>query len=626
MSDQHFETLQQHLPSVQPVAGDVAELAQDRLDNLTKPLGSLGQLEPLICRIAAIQARMIPALIHPHFLVFAADHGVAMAHEVSRYEAKVTEEMTVNIAMGTSTSAVLARQYGMPVRIVDVGVARSVRHPRVIVRKVAHGTADFTQGPAMNRQELWQALQVGIDEVKAAVENGCDCILLGEMGIGNTSAASALAAVLLELPVEAVVGRGTGVDAERLRRKRELIEHVVHRWYMSEDVQSPDGWVRLMEQFGGFELVAMAGAMLEAASHRIPVVLDGLLAGVSALWAAKLQPHVADYLIAGHQSPEPAHRAILEALGCDPLLHLGLRVGEGTGALMAWPVITSALAVMAETATFADARVSNPHAADLARATRPADSHAANAVRVATRDETTSSQSRTGSDVDAAGYARPVARDFTQAEIDAVYKAILARRDIRVFLPDKLPDDVVERILRAGHHGPSVGYMQPWDFIVIDDKETLRALQAVVERERVRAGEAYPDAKRDYYLRLKVEGLVEAPLTICVTNDGTRGGPHVLGRNTIPETDLMSTACAIQNMWLAARAEGVGMGWVSIYEKADVREILGIPADVDPAALLTLGYTPHFPDIPLLERVGWGTRRDFAKVVYANRWGTQRRN
>ncbi|WP_436664331.1 nicotinate-nucleotide--dimethylbenzimidazole phosphoribosyltransferase [Alicyclobacillus acidoterrestris] len=608
MSDQHFETLQQHLPSVQPVAGDVAELAQDRLDNLTKPLGSLGQLEPLICRIAAIQARMIPALIHPHFLVFAADHGVAMAHEVSRYEAKVTEEMTVNIAMGTSTSAVLARQYGMPVRIVDVGVARSVRHPRVIVRKVAHGTADFTQGPAMNRQELWQALQVGIDEVKAAVENGCDCILLGEMGIGNTSAASALAAVLLELPVEAVVGRGTGVDAERLRRKRELIEHVVHRWYMSEDVQSPDGWVRLMEQFGGFELVAMAGAMLEAASHRIPVVLDGLLAGVSALWAAKLQPHVADYLIAGHQSPEPAHRAILEALGCDPLLHLGLRVGEGTGALMAWPVITSALAVMAETATFADARVSNPHG-----------------VRVATQGGTASSP-RTVSNVDAAGYARPVARDFTQAEIDAVYKAILARRDIRVFLPDKLPDDVVERILQAGHHGPSVGYMQPWDFIVIEDKETLRALQAVVERERIRAGEAYPDAKRDYYLRLKVEGLVEAPLTICVTNDGTRGGPHVLGRNTIPETDLMSTACAIQNMWLAARAEGVGMGWVSIYEKADVREILGIPDNVDPAALLTLGYTPHFPDIPLLERVGWGTRRDFAKVVYANRWGTQRRN
>ncbi|WAH39177.1 5,6-dimethylbenzimidazole synthase [Alicyclobacillus dauci] len=215
-------------------------------------------------------------------------------------------------------------------------------------------------------------------------------------------------------------------------------------------------------------------------------------------------------------------------------------------------------------------------------------------------------------------------RDFTEEETRAVYKAILARRDIRVFLPDKLPEEVVTRILQAGHHGPSVGYMQPWNFIVIEDKQVLRRLQAAVEKERVRAGEPYPDEKRDYYLRLKVEGLVEAPMTICVTNDGTRGGPHVLGRNTIPETDLMSTSCAIQNMWLAARAEGIGMGWVSIYQKEDVREILQIPPHVDPVALLTLGYTPHFPDIPLLERVGWGARLDLQKLIYQDLWGNQR--
>ncbi|WDM02991.1 5,6-dimethylbenzimidazole synthase [Alicyclobacillus cycloheptanicus] len=248
---------------------------------------------------------------------------------------------------------------------------------------------------------------------------------------------------------------------------------------------------------------------------------------------------------------------------------------------------------MAETATFTDARVTNPH-----RKAVPAP----NIEQSAGVDKP------------------PVPLDFSEEERAAVYKAILARRDIRVFLPDKIPDDVLGRILSAGHHGPSVGYMQPWNFIVIDDRSTLQRLQEVVERERVAAAEHYRDLKRDYYLRLKVEGLLQAPLTLCVTNDSTRGGPHVLGRNTIPETDLMSTACAIENMWLAARAEGVAMGWVSIYRKEDVRSILRIPDHVDPVALLTVGYTPHFPDIPVLERVGWGRRLPFDSVVYFNAW------
>lgn len=593
------------IPFVEPVLDAVTKQSQARLDSLTKPLGSLGDLEPLICQIAAIQGRIIPTLTAPGFLVFAADHGIAKAHAVSRYGAEVTEEMAVNIAMGTSTSAVLARQYGMATRVVDVGVSTNVRHPRVVVRKVGCGTADFSASPAMSDEQLREAVQVGVDEVLRLVEQGCDCILLGEMGIGNTSSASALAACLLDLPVDALVGVGTGIDEASRRLKRELIQQSVDSWRAgAANAPRHERWESVMARLGGFELAAMSGAMLAAASRKIPVVLDGLLTGASALWAAKLDANVTDYLIAGHVSPEPAHAAILDALGKKPLLNLSLRVGEGTGALLAWPVITGALRLMAETATFEDARVTNPH--------------------VAQREQLTADVvPPEGAKADCLIPRTPVGRDFTQAEIDAVYKAILARRDIRVFLPDKLPDDVVDRILRAGHHGPSVGYMQPWNFVVIQDKQVLRALQAVVEKERIRAGEPYPDAKRDYYLRLKVEGLVEAPITICVTNDPTRGGPHVLGRNTIPETDLMSTACAIENMWLAARAEGVAMGWVSIYEKDDVRKILGIPDHVDPAALLTIGYTPHFPEIPLLERAGWGTRRDFAEVVFANRWGNR---
>ncbi|GMA56085.1 hypothetical protein GCM10025858_05880 [Alicyclobacillus sacchari] len=353
-----------------------------------------------------------------------------------------------------------------------------------------------------------------------------------------------------------------------------------------------------MAQLGGFELAAMAGAMLQASASGVAILLDGLLAGVCALWAARLRPGTTAYLIAGHRSPEPAHGRILSALGKTPVLDMGLRVGEGTGAMMAWPLIKAGCEIMAETATFADARVSNPFADTLPDG-EPA---------------------IVPDDADATRVTPPIALDFDDAERRAVYKAIATRRDVRVFLPDPVPAAVVRRILEAYHQGPSVGYMQPWNFIAIRDRQVLERIAEAVERERVRAGEKFPDERRDYYLRLKVEGLREAPWTICVTNDSTRGGPVVLGRNTIPETDLMSTACAIENMWLAARAEGIGMGWVSMYEKDDVRAILGIPAHVDPVALLSLGYTPHFADEPILQRVGWRERIDIGQIIFLDGW------
>ncbi|MCY0865570.1 MAG: 5,6-dimethylbenzimidazole synthase, partial [Sulfobacillus sp.] len=177
------------------------------------------------------------------------------------------------------------------------------------------------------------------------------------------------------------------------------------------------------------------------------------------------------------------------------------------------------------------------------------------------------------------------------------------------------------RILRAGHSAPSVGFMQPWNFVVIQNRETLQRIYQVVDRERVRAADNYRGLQKEHYLRLKVEGLLQAPVTLCVTLDPRRGGPHVLGRNTIPETDLMSVACAIENIWLAARAEGVAVGWVSMYQKDDIREILGIPESIDPVALLSLGYTPHFPDEPGLQRAGWARRLPLADIVFRERWG-----
>lgn len=572
-----------------------AARARARLQNLTKPLGSMGQLESLLERLARITGRVVPRLERPALLLFAADHGIC-AEGVSAYGPEVTEEMVVNICMGGAVSSVLARNQGIPITVVDVGVRERVRHPGALVRKVAPGTRNMAVEPAMTRAQAEQAVTTGREITERLIDEGHDVLLVGEMGIGNTSAASAVAAALLSCPIEDVVGRGTGISDAVLQRKCAVLKRALalHQPWIQ------DPW-DVLTRLGGFEIGALAGACLAAAERRVPVVLDGFITSTAALWAAKLEPTVRNVLLPSHVSAEPAHRLTLQALELTPVLDVGMRLGEGSGALMAYPLIRLSCLVMAETSTFADARVTNPHG-------KP--EHAALPGLDSTMPE-------------AAGPA-PVAADFSEAERAAVYKAILARRDIRVFLPDPIPEDVLTRILLAGHHGPSVGYMQPWNFIVIRDRETLAALQRAVERERVRAAENYSDIRQAHYLRLKVEGLLQAPLAICVTNDSTRGGPHVLGRNTIPETDLMSTACAIENMWLAARAEGIAMGWVSMYVKSDVRQILGIPDHVDPVALLSVGYTPHFPDIPVLERVGWGERLSLSEIVFEDTWERRR--
>jgi 5,6-dimethylbenzimidazole synthase len=203
-----------------------------------------------------------------------------------------------------------------------------------------------------------------------------------------------------------------------------------------------------------------------------------------------------------------------------------------------------------------------------------------------------------------------------------LYKAISNRRDIRSFRSDSIESEKLSMILSAAHHAPSVGFMQPWNFILVTADSLKRELADSADKERRALAIHYEGTGRESaFLELKIQGIKEAPVTICVTCDPTRGGDHVLGRNSIPETDIMSVSCAIQNMWLAAYAEGLAMGWVSFYKKSDVRRILDIPPHIDPVALLSVGYTDHYPDRPLLEIHQWEKRQELQKLIFRERWG-----
>jgi 5,6-dimethylbenzimidazole synthase len=210
---------------------------------------------------------------------------------------------------------------------------------------------------------------------------------------------------------------------------------------------------------------------------------------------------------------------------------------------------------------------------------------------------------------------------FSEHEKKALYKVIYKRRDIRTFLSMKIPEEAVLNILDAAHHGPSVGFMQPWNFILVSSNEKKERLAWAADKERRALAIHYEGERQDQFLNLKIEGIKQAPLTICVTCDPTRGGSHVLGRNSIPETDIMSTACAIQNMWLAACVEGLAMGWVSFYKKSDVREILEIPFHIDPIALISIGYTGDYPTEPILETANWEKRKNLEDLVFKETWG-----
>lgn len=211
---------------------------------------------------------------------------------------------------------------------------------------------------------------------------------------------------------------------------------------------------------------------------------------------------------------------------------------------------------------------------------------------------------------------------FTDQEREGLYRAIFERRDVRSqFLPDPVPPEVLGRLLTAAHHAPSVGFMQPWDFLVIDSVEVRKSVLALFDRENEKAAENYSGDRQDQYRNLKLQGILDSPINLCITCDRSRGGPNVLGRNSIVETDLFSTCLAVQNLWLSARAEGIGVGWVSILDQEDLARALGLPDHVYPLAYLCIGYVSEFLDQPELQAKGWRSRLPLAELVHRNGWG-----
>jgi nicotinate-nucleotide--dimethylbenzimidazole phosphoribosyltransferase len=340
------------LAAIGPVDSAAQAQARERQRQLTKPEGSLGRLEALAIRIAGITGNPLPALERKAVIVMAGDHGVT-AEGVSAYPAAVTPQMVLNFARGGAAINALARQVGAQVVVVDVGVAVEVPHPHVISRKVAPGTANMALVPAMTREQAVAAIEVGLDIVQAEVAQGLDLVATGEMGIGNTTAASAITAALTEMAVPLVSGRGTGIGDEQLAHKIQVIERALAR-----NRPDPGDPLDVLAKVGGLEIAGLVGVVLGAASRRVPVVVDGFISGAAALVAARLHPPVREYLIAGHVSAERGHRLILEQLELSPVLDLELRLGEGTGAALAMGVIDAALRAHREMATFAEAGVS----------------------------------------------------------------------------------------------------------------------------------------------------------------------------------------------------------------------------------------------------------------------------
>ncbi len=329
---------------------ELAQALRQRIDQKTKPLGSLGQLEALMLRLGLILGSETPALVAPQMMVFAGDHGLA-ARGISAYPSDVTWQMVENFLAGGAAVSVLARQHGLALTVVDAGVRHDFA-PRagLVVAKIASGTADALNGPAMSVEQCAEAIHRGRELLR---ERPGNALLLGEMGIGNTSAATLLLARLAEHPVEACVGRGTGLDDAQLRHKTEVLSRVLAR---HASVKAP---LDVLAAFGGFEMAMMTGAVLQAALERRVIVVDGFISSSAVLVAAQLRPAVLQRCVFAHRSQETGHRLMLEALHAQPLLDLNLRLGEGSGAALAWPLLESACRILSEMASFAQAGVSN---------------------------------------------------------------------------------------------------------------------------------------------------------------------------------------------------------------------------------------------------------------------------
>jgi len=339
--------------SVPSLKAEWRERAGARLDSLTKPAGSLGRLEEIATQLVAIREQERPDCASKAIFIFAADHGVT-EEGVSAYPKVVTRQMVLNFLSGGAAINVLCRHGGIDVMVVDIGVDGECSDlPGLINRKVARGTRNMAREAAMTEEDLHSALRVGIDLAKMAEEQGRTLIGTGDMGIGNTTAASAMTAALTASSVAAVTGRGTGVDDSALRHKIEVIERA-----LAENRPRGSDPLEVLQKVGGLEIAGLTGLIVGAAARRIPVVIDGFISTAAAAVACGIEPKVKDFIFAGHRSSEPGHRVLLEFIGQRPLLELEMRLGEGTGAALAMTIIEAAVKILNQMATFSSAGVS----------------------------------------------------------------------------------------------------------------------------------------------------------------------------------------------------------------------------------------------------------------------------
>jgi nicotinate-nucleotide--dimethylbenzimidazole phosphoribosyltransferase len=347
------ELLANTIKMIKPLDSVAMNSARSRQDTLTKPQGSLGRLEELSIKLAGIQGRATPQIRHKVVITMAGDHGV-MAEGVGNWPQEVTAQMVYNFLGGGAGINVLARHVGARVVVVDMGVATKLEpHPLLVSRKIAPGTQDMFLRPAMTPEQAVTSIETGIELVGGEVAKGLDIVGTGDMGIGNTTSSSAICAAMTGEAVAKVTGRGTGISDEQLAHKIEVVKRA-----LAVNRPDPKQPLDVLAKIGGFEIGGLVGVMLAAAAYRIPIVLDGFISGAAALIAVALAPRLRDFLIAAHVSAEAGHKVLLRHLRLKPLLNLGMRLGEGTGAVLGIFLAEAAARTLTEMSTFAEAGVS----------------------------------------------------------------------------------------------------------------------------------------------------------------------------------------------------------------------------------------------------------------------------
>ena len=333
----------------------LCEDIQKKIDHLNKPKGSLGTLEEIAMQLCLIQHTMIPKLCHPCHFLFGADHGIER-EKVSVSPREITWQQMINFTRGGGGVNMFCRQYGFDLKIVDVGVDYDLsKVPGIINRKIALGTNNFLYGPAMTEEQMEQAIAVGVEMVDKAIAEGSNIVCMGEMGIANTSPSSVWMSLFENVPLEECVGAGAGLDNEGIRHKYDVLKRSVDKYLSMAPIDDTVEYA--IRYFGGFEMVAAIGAMLRAAERKITIMVDGFIMSACALAAIRLYPAAFDYMIFGHKGDEGGHARMLQLMGAKPLLALGLRLGEGTGALCSYGIIESAVRMVREMNNFDNAHI-----------------------------------------------------------------------------------------------------------------------------------------------------------------------------------------------------------------------------------------------------------------------------